>query len=395
MLSSLLIFVLSALPGPAALPADLSLPAAPVMAPGEGPGAGPLALGPDGAAPVRAAQNAAQNTAHSAATDRAAERVAATRRARQQAGAEQAKLARQYEAQLDEIDRLKRQRASWRRDRLIRARMSESHATAQALEELAERIRRLDALLRSRERALVEAIAREYQAGPAPLRRAQLDRWQQSARRHLRGTSKKIVLPDDQLDPLADPEELEYQAALIRESEEELIAELTRLARQTDHYQHMADLRRTRSRASELGAFGDDRPRRSAGHANTSAPAVPSDSDDRGGDGTNEDPAGGGSAPPPAPPEDQAPPSDLPDESDGPGIPPTGEPESQIMFDIILADVVDAPTLEALRTAERSSDPALKAQATKRAHAQVRARLERLRKQRQLIQKRARELRRP
>ena len=60
---------------------------------------------------------------------------------------------------------------------------------------------------------------------------------------------------------------------------------------------------------------------------------------------------------------------------------------------MVLADVVDTSTLDALRAADRSSNPAIKARAAERASAQVRARLERLRAQRARVQERARELR--
>ena len=359
MLSSLLIIVLSVLPQ--------------------------MAAGPVASAPASSASAATSQ----AAADHAATMVATTRQERDRAVAEKARLARAYEAQLDELDRLKQQRASWRRDRMIRTRMSESHATAELLAKLDQRIRQLGSLLRRREEALLAAIARERATGPGAARARQLDRWYAAAQRHLRPDAKKIVLPDDRIDPLADPEELEYQAALIRQSEQELAAELARLDQQAGRYRHMAVLRRKRSRAAALGGFGEDRPRRSTGQTRTAA----ANNDSTAG-------AGGGAAdpappPPSSPPESGEEPPRAPDPS--PTLPPEqdGSGGDSLMFDIILADVVDAPTLQALRAASRSSDPALKARATERARQQVEERLERLRARRQRIQRRARELHRP
>lgn len=361
MWSSLLVVLLGALPAPAQ--AAALAPGMPAAIPGL-PAAGPPMAASPQAAPASAAAPAA---GLARATDRAVARVTDLERERAAALADKARLELAYERQLQEIDRLKQGRASWRRDRLLRDQLSASHQTASALAAVDRRIRELDTTLRAERQRLVEAIDRELAAGPGSERRQALARRRRGAERHLRRDVKKIVLPDERIDPLADPEELEHQAALLRESEAELAAELERMGRQTERYRYMATLSAKRERAVELGRLDDDRPRRTTGRA---------------GAGPASDAVG---APAPGAPEgDPEPPS----EGRGPGDDLTGG------LDVVLADVVDTPTLDALRAADRSSNPAVKARAVERASKQVRARLERLRAQRARIQDRARALRR-
>lgn len=335
---------------------------------------------PAAAAPGAVAQadsaGAPDRDGRSVATDRARGRVLAAIRQRDQARAQQAELARVYESQLAAIDRLKQQRPSWRRDRQIRERMGQSHATARRLAAIEERVRDLDDAVQGHMRALVQAIDRELAGGPASARRAQLRGWRRSARRALRPEIKKIVIPDDSIDPLADPEELDYQASLLRQSEEQLARELDRLERQVERYQHMAALRKKRSRAAELSDFDDSQPRRTTGRTGSA--------------NREADPAG--AADPPAPAEPPGGP-EAPTQDGDTSADPGGDFSESPMFDLVLADVVDASTVRALRAAELSSDPAVKARAARRALGQVEDRLERLKKRREIIQRRAKKLR--
>lgn len=313
------------------------------------------------------------------ATTREAEQVAALERERTQGLAEKARLARLYEGQLQELDRLKQQRASWRRDRLIRDQLRASHDTAAALAAADQRIRRTSAALAAQRQRLVAAVERELAAGPAPARRPILARWRAGAQRQQRRDVKKIVLPDERIDPLADPEELEDHAALLRQGEAELARELERLDLQAQRYRYMATLSAKRDRAAELGRLDDDQPRRTTGRSS----ATPGAGD---GEAAAPPPVSDAPAPPPSLPEDPVD-SGMPnDDRDSPG-------DSLNGLDVVLADVVDTSTADALRAADRSGNPAVKARAAERASAQVRARLERLRAQRTRIQERARELR--
>lgn len=332
-------------------------------------------------APVRVAQRTPQAQA-TTELDRTRARLRELSNKQSRLRADKAKLDRQYQTKLAEIDRLKKQRPSWRRDRLIRSRMRESHGTASQLSALDQRLRRMNKTIRKLKEKLVTLIDRELANRPSATRTRQLRAWRRDAGKGLRRTARKIVLPEDEIDPLADPEELDYQASLLRQSEDQLAAEMSKLDKQAARYRHMVSLRKNFSRAEELARFDDDRPRRGTGRSTERA-------------SPNE---AGAEAPGPAPP----PPSVDPN-NDGP--PDAGQEIDNLgggndnfsgsdgNFDVVLADVVDASTIKALRAAETSSDPAVKAKAAERARKQVRERLERLRKRRKLMQNRAKRLR--
>ncbi|HWN67180.1 MAG TPA: hypothetical protein VNM90_06045 [Haliangium sp.] len=367
---------LVAAPVPVAPPAQPTLlPAMPMAQPTAlpaSPQAAPAVSGPQLADLARA-------------TTREAEQVAALERERTQILAEKARLARQYEGQLQELDRLKQQRASWRRDRLIRDQLRASHETAAGLAAADQRLRRTSTALAAQRQRLAAAVERELAAGPAAERRPLLARWRASAQPQQRRGMKKIVLPDERIDPLADPEELEDHAALLRQGEAELARELARLDQQGQRYRYMAALSAKRDRATELGRLDDDQPRRTTGRS-SATPAA-------GGGDLAGSPEDQGPAPPPPEAPTPTPPSpDVPIETD-PGDDRDAPTDTLSGLDVVLADVVDTSTLDALRAADRSGNPAVKARAAERASAQVRARLERLRAQRTRIQDRARELR--
>ncbi len=151
----------------------------------------------------------------------------------------------------------------------------------------------------------------------------------------------------------------------------------------------MVTLGAKRERAAELGRLDDDQPRRTSVRSGAGSA----------GDEAQDD---AGDAPPPPPPAPPPPPGsgeDPPDDRD-PEPPQQPDPDQEedaggalTGLDVVLADVVDTSTLDALRAADRSANPAVKARAAERASAQVRARLERLRAQRKRIQVRAQELR--
>ncbi len=136
----------------------------------------------------------------------------------------------------------------------------------------------------------------------------------------------------------------------------------------------MDKLRRKRKRAAEHGGFDDNRPRRSTGRVGsgknrgTGSPGLSVDDNENVGD-----------------------PSPSPSDSDLGGF--MGADEATSDPTVVLADVVDSDTLNALRRAESSGDPLIKAKAAERAHKQVRAQLERLRRRRLIIERRAKRLR--
>lgn len=305
-------------------------------------------------------------------TNRTIARVVALDKDRRAAAARKDALARQQQSQLAEIDRLKRRRASWRRDRQLETQLAESQQTASQLAGLDRRLRDLDRALQAAHRQVVAAIGAELRLSPpsSPTRAARrryLTGWATASGRALQRT-KKIILPDFEIDPLADPEDLEIQAQRIAQSEKQLEQEISELTERAQRYDRMVKLREKAARATELSGMDDDRPRRSTGRVGTGTGAEA----DRGqGAGVSNDDAS------PSPPED-------PSSFGGAESDPT----------VVLADVVDSGTLDALRRAESSGDPRARAKATSRARLQVQAQLEKLRKQRQLVERRAKQLRR-
>ena len=294
--------------------------------------------------------------------DRAAAAVTKAEAARAQVVADRAKLQRRYEAELAEIDKLKRQKASWRRDRALRGKLASSLETARTLTALSDKLRRADAdVVRARAAAVVVVDQALVTArGPA---RAALER-KRRAWAPPPPPPKKIIIPDEGLDLLADPEELEQRAGELRDVEAELLREVARLEQQATRYDRMAALRRQHERAAELAVRDESDPRR----IGTTA---------RGGAFEAVTAADGAGAPP--------------SEDDGGGL---SDPSTDSRdFATALSDVVDPSTVDALRRAERSTDPSARAAVARRARDAVNQRLATMRKKRAAIESRARELR--
>jgi hypothetical protein len=298
------------------------------------------------------------------AADRALARIRGLEQRGAALGHRQAQLVAQQQGQLATVDRLKRQRASWRRDRQLQAALAVSLETAKQLGAVAQRRAAVAAELAGARRAALTAIDAELgavaPAVPDPRRRA-LAAIRATLAAQVAPPARKIVLPDEQLDPLADPEELDQQAAALRQGEAELARQAASLARQAASWQHQADLRRQHERARDLALRDDDQPRRTTGGGGASG-------------GTLTDPSSPS-------PQDNSP------TGGGGGGAFEGQPE------IVLAEVIDPTAVDALRRAERSTDPAAKAAAAAAAHDQVEVRLARLRQHRAAIEARARELR--
>jgi hypothetical protein len=306
--------------------------------------------------------------------DAVVSKIAAGERARAAKGREMVRLGRVYEAQLKEVDRLKKRRSSWRRDNLIRTQLRKAQQTARRLRVISNWLRAMRKRLRSERRSLVITINRELRGEISAKRRAKLLRWRAAARRSLKRKSRKIVLPNSKIDPLADPEDLDAQARRIQQAEKRLAAEIAKLAKRAKRYKRMVALRKKRRRAAQLGRMDDNRPRRTTGRGGSGSRG----SGEVTGLSSNGDPASGGGASP------------TPADSDA-GFIDMGEDGGDPS--VVLADVVDSSTIDELRKAESSNDPKAKAKAAERARKQVQARLERLRKRRKAIQGRAKRLR--
>jgi hypothetical protein len=267
-----------------------------------------------------------------------------------------AALAQRYQDELDAIDRLKKQRASWHHDRELRDSLSNSADTANQLGAVTHELDKASATLASARRAYLAAIDAERNAGAIPLRALQLDRARGTLGQQVKDVPRRIVLPDLEVDPLADPEELDQRAAELRASEDELNRELAGLAAQAAELDRLTLLRKQHDRAGDLLNRDDDQALRNTTHR------------------TGEDVASAGGSHVPG----------------APGAPP-------LTFDnyvtVVLADVVDASTIKSFAEAQLSGDPTQRAEAAHKAHDAVAKRLEQVRKRRAEIEARSRQLR--
>jgi hypothetical protein len=278
----------------------------------------------------------------------------------QQLTTSRADLAQRYQDQLTQIDRLKNQRASWRRDRELRDRLSESLETANLLSAATHELERAKSHLESARRAYLLAIDTELGAGAAPGRVPQLVRAKAQLVPQIRDVPRRIVIPDFTVDPLADPEELDQRAAELRAAEVDLARQLAGLKAQAAELDHLVLLRKQHERAGELFNRDDDEPRH-----NTARP---------GGETAVEDTSTIGVGRPNAPPG-------------------TSAPNFENFVPIVLADVIDPSTINSLEAAQRSGDPVLRADASHLAGDAVGKRLAEIKKRRLEIEERARLLR--
>jgi hypothetical protein len=303
--------------------------------------------------------------ASTAATDHAGAIMSDADRRVVQLGAQRAPLKKRYRDELDAIDRLKNQRASWRRDRELRDSLSSSLETANQLSAVDREIERASIQLLSVQRAYLAAIAAELSAGATPLRAHQLQQARTPLERQLKAAPHRIVIPDLEIDPLADPEELDQRAVELRATEAELNRQLGRFDQEAAELEHLASLRKQHNRAGDLFSRDNDEPQRGATRKSSDVGAV---TEDPGGDAHL--PATGGA---------------------GPLGTPTSGFESYVPT--ILADVVDASTIASFAAAQRSTDPAQRAAAAHKAHDAVASRLEQVKRKRAEIEARARQLR--
>lgn len=304
-----------------------------------------------------------------AVTQRAQETAVAIERTVGTLAARRGALAARYETELRAIDRLKTQRASWKRDRELRDQLSKSLETANQLAAVTRELQQAHVQLAAARRTLVAAIDAELKTA-AGARAAQLQK-QRAQYAPPAQKARRIVIPDTEIDPYADPEELERQAAALRESEAQLQRQIVGLEAQSKELERVAKLRKQHERAGDLARRDDDQPRRGTpaggrgGVASEDASAPPSPTNG----------AGSGGAPPQGDSRDPAPSSV---ESDAP---------------VVLQDVVDPGTIDSLQKAQRSGDPAQRAAAAKRARDAVEARLAQVRAKRAAIEARAKQLR--
>ena len=303
--------------------------------------------------------------------------------------AQQAQLAKQYQDQLAAVDRLKKEKASWRHDRELRDHLAESNDTAGQLSQVTGRIAAAQDKLAKARAAAVSAIDAELAAGGVAS-----DRARELARLRVQlappAAPKKLVIPDAEIDPLADPDELDHQAAAVRAVESELARQVAGLDHQAAELAEVAALRKEHERTNEMALRDDDQPRRVT---STAARAT------GGAGGADNTPISGTQSPVPGTAGTQTP---VP----GPAGTGAGPDHSTDHFGastqpyeadatVVLGDVIDHASIEGMLRASRSGDPAQRAEAAKRVRDAVKARLERLAKQREKIEQRSKALRQP
>jgi hypothetical protein len=309
-------------------------------------------------------------------TDRAEQSEASAEQRVRALTGQRAQLAARYQSELTAIDELKHEKASWRRDRDLRQSLADSADTANQLAALDRQLATArDAVVTAR-RTLLAAVDAELAAGASTAqvpdeRGARLGRLRAQLASSTR-TPRKIVIPDAEIDPAADADELDQQAKALRASEQELAAQAVGLESQAKELTEVAALRKHHERATDLMLRDDDQPNRGQPHTDVSA-------------GTREPTGGAGldtghtTTPGPAP---TAP-------ADFAGAERTG---FELEATIVLGDVLDHATIDGLSRASRSGDPGQRAEAVRKAAIAVRQRLQQLQQKRAAVEARAKTL---
>jgi hypothetical protein len=293
-----------------------------------------------------------------------------------------------WDGQLKEVDRLKKQKASWRRDRELNKAQADAADTGKRLTVLDNQIKAAQQELAKARTAVVIAIDNELKAGATGARAEQLAKLR--AQLAPATPPRKIVIPNADIDPLADPEELERQAAALMAVEKQLESQRKGLDEQHKELKLVAELRSAHDRAGELSIRDDDQPHRGAQKSTRGGgevSAAPESQDSAGGagggSGSGGSPTGGGGG---------GGDDSIGGENFGSDKSTTvGSFESSTV--IALGEVIDKSTIEGLSRASRSGDPKQRAEAAKLARDAVAKRLEQLRQKRKDIEKRAKQLR--
>jgi hypothetical protein len=292
-----------------------------------------------------------------------------------QLSAQRTKTAQRYQDQLGAVDRLKKQKASWRRDRELRDSLADSADTANQLATLNTQLATAIRTLAQARQDLVAAIDREKPTATGA-RATQLDQLRAQVTAILGPPPKKIVLPDAEVDPLADPEELDQQAQVIAETEKQLANQVAGLDSQAAELAHVADLRKHNDRAKEMMLNDDDQPHRNVQHSSGKEGGPADTLTPTNGAGTGGTDTGGTG-------------------TQGAGGTFNGASgstfESEATF--VLGEVIDHSTIDSLTRAQRSGDPAKRAEAARLARDAVSQRLDQLKKKRAQIEARAKQLR--
>jgi hypothetical protein len=304
-------------------------------------------------------------------TVKAQEVVYAANRRVSELAAQRKQLAAQYEGELVVIDRLKQKKKSWNQERELKDKLSAGEETATKLHRLDRQLEIAQAQLVGARRMLVTAIDAELATRPPGPRADVLARLRtQLVPRVTPSSAHRIAIPSLEVDPSADPEDLDAQAAALRQIEAELQRQINSLDKQSKDLERVAELRRSHDRTIALDRREDNTPTR-----NTPA-------GDKGGSRGLSDAESGDSSPQnPGPPGEST------------SVPTSGDMGFESEATIVLQDVVDPSTIDTLTTAQRSGDPSKRSKAAAKTRDAVKSKLDLLRQKRALIESRAKQLR--
>ncbi|MCW5805412.1 MAG: hypothetical protein KIT31_23785 [Deltaproteobacteria bacterium] len=164
-----------------------------------------------------------------------------------------------YDEHNDAVQRLKREKASWRRERELRDALAEAKSAGDRADVAARELARAQAELLSARRALARAIDDELASNTAaPQRTKDLTKVRAQLAPIVGQRAQRILIPE--VDLSADPEELRDQAAALRKTEAQLQAQLDGLDAQVKKLEDKSDLEMHHNRAKELSSRDDNTP---------------------------------------------------------------------------------------------------------------------------------------
>ena len=327
----------------------------------------------------------AQPTRSTEIVERAQASVKASEQKLAQLTNQRLQLSRRHGEQLNTVDRLKKQKASWRRDRELNKAQADANDTAARLTAIDIQIKNTETERTKQRNAVLIAIDIEIASGTATdARKKQLQ--QLRAQLAPAPAPKKIVIPNADINPLSDPEELERQASAIAAIEKQLEAQKVGLDQHHKDLTRIAELRGAHDRASELSTRDDDQPHRGAPRSSGGRGATETSAD--GASAPNDSPSpgtGGGSG---------AGGGDTQTGGETFGGDKHGGPSSTFESTVAntLGEAIDKGTIEKLMSS-RNRDPKARAEAAKQARDAVQKQIDLLKNKRRDIEKRAKQLR--